>query len=589
MSSLTKEMAAVQDAIAREDYEEAEKLFQRAGVRRGSKAYDDTVAILDASIGAVLHDRVREWEALRAGLAFNCKNYELYVMLGNYYLEENPRQSYLCYENALHHCDVAEDRAQIQDLLERLCGEYQVRVNKAAFVILSYNLLNLTRDCIESIRLTVPESAREIIIVDNASEDGSVEWLREQKDIKLIENKENKGFPAGCNQGIAAAEPDSDIFLLNNDTLMPENALFWLRMGLYSAEDVGTTGSVSNNVSNFQRIRREWGDTASILQFGRENNIPMRHPYEDKLFLVGFALLIKRSVLDKIGGLDERFSPGNSEDEDYGLRVVEAGYRNLLCRNSFILHFGHKSFEKAGARSYDAVLQTNRRKIDQKWEMDTLGNLFPHPEMINMIKEPKEKAFRVLNIDCGCGADMRHLRGLYPKISCYGVEPDQRAVRFAAPVGEVIHADVEKLQFPWQPGFFDYVLIVDHLELLKDPDAVLRKIYKVLKPGGRLIARAFNARHFSVVLPLLLHDVLPYGNAGALNVRYSRMYTSTELQRFMARNGYQGEELLYLTKGEPNEPEAKLIEQLAEMMKIPDRNSFLAYEYVLKVIKPSAP
>ena len=58
------------------------------------------------------------------------------------------------------------------------------------------DVLDLTRDCIESIRRTCNSDTYELIVIDNASKDGSVEWLREQKDIILIENAENVGFPA---------------------------------------------------------------------------------------------------------------------------------------------------------------------------------------------------------------------------------------------------------------------------------------------------------------------------------------------------------------------------------------------------------
>lgn len=58
--------------------------------------------------------------------------------------------------------------------------------------------------------------------------------------------------------------------------------------------------------------------------------------------LIGFAILIKRKVLNIVGLLDEQFSPGNYEDDDYGLRVLKAGYQNVLVRNSFIIHLGGK-------------------------------------------------------------------------------------------------------------------------------------------------------------------------------------------------------------------------------------------------------
>lgn len=143
-------------------------------------------------------------------------------------------------------------------LLKRLKDEYCVSVPKTAIIILSYNLLEYTRQCVESIRQSTLESSREIILVDNASQDGSAVWIQEQKDIKYIINTENKGFPAGCNQGVGMAEPDSDIFLLNNDTILTPNALFWLRMGLYEKETTGAVGSVSNYVSNGQQIAGEW-------------------------------------------------------------------------------------------------------------------------------------------------------------------------------------------------------------------------------------------------------------------------------------------------------------------------------------------
>ena len=169
MEKYNMSITAIQDAIAREDYQEADRLYHTLGVAIGSEQYNGLIAILDASIGAATGDRERVWEAVRAGLAVDSRNYELYVILGNYYLESNLDQAYLCYENALFYCSIEEDKIQISTLMEQLRQEYHVQVRRAAFVILSYDLLNYTRGCIESIRNTVPESAREIIVVDYAS------------------------------------------------------------------------------------------------------------------------------------------------------------------------------------------------------------------------------------------------------------------------------------------------------------------------------------------------------------------------------------------------------------------------------------
>ena len=89
---------------------------------------------------------------------------------------------------------------------------------KTSIIILTHNKLEYTQLCINSIRDFTEVGSYEIIIVDNNSTDGTVEWLSKQPDILSIFNSENLGFPKGCNQGIEASTGDN-ILLLNNDTI----------------------------------------------------------------------------------------------------------------------------------------------------------------------------------------------------------------------------------------------------------------------------------------------------------------------------------------------------------------------------------
>ena len=347
------------------DYVNAEKLL--TSVRKAPELYNDTIAIFDANLSLSQGNYTTMWEAIRRGLEYNSKNYELYVMLGEYYIPTNPNQAYLCFEQALFYCDNDADSVQIQNFMDALKSEHDITVKNVSFIILSYNTLDYTKTCLNSIRENTAPSSREIVIIDNASSDGSVELLKQQTDIILQANKENSGFPKGCNEGIALAAKENDIYLLNNDTLVPPNALFWLRMGLYENETIGSTGSVTNHAANLQSLLFREPSLENYLSFAE--NIPQKYPYEEKLFLIGFSLLIKRSVLDKIGTLDERFSPGNYEDNDYCLRILKNGYKSILCRNSFIVHFGSKSFGK-NATKFQNILDTNRMKFKEKWSID---------------------------------------------------------------------------------------------------------------------------------------------------------------------------------------------------------------------------
>lgn len=488
------------------DYENAEKIVVSA--REIPALYNDVVAIFDANLSLNRGDYSQMWEAIRRGLEYNPKNYELYVLLGEYYLQTNLNQAYLCFENALFYCDNDDDRVQIQAYMEGLMEQEEITVNKVSFIILSYNTLDFTKTCIESIRENTLESSREIVIVDNASTDGSLEWLKEQKDIVLRANTENSGFPKGCNQGVEVASKENDVFLLNSDTLVPPNALFWLRMGLYENDSIGATGSITNFAANFQAIPFEDSSTENLLKYAYANNIPQKYPYEEKLHLIGFALLIKRSVYDKVGDLDERFSPGNFEDNDYGVRVIKAGYKNILCRNSFILHFGSKSFGKK-AEKYAKLLETNAKKFEEKWKLNVSVHFNPQQHLIRFIEESIEENIRILDVGCACGATCAYIKSQYQNAEVYGVEINKEAADIAAHIADVVCADIENMNYPWEEGFFDYILFSDVLEYLNTPEEVIRNLAKYVKKDGHIIVSMPNTKDYLEMFVQAADGVFP--------------------------------------------------------------------------------
>lgn len=481
--------------ISKEQYELAEQFLSAA--KKIPDIYDDTIAIFDATLAQRNGNYDAMWNAIQKGLSINNQNFELYLLLGEYYLPTNPNQAYLCFENALFYCADEADQAFIRSCLDNLKKNYTISVRNTSFVILSYNLLQYTKDCVESIRATTPESAREIVIVDNASTDGSVEWLKNQPDIILRANEENSGFPKGCNEGVEFASPENDIFLLNNDTILPPNALFWLRMGLYENDLHGTVGSISNSATNLQEIMFPYLTITgappdykeALLGYAKAINIPMSYPYEEKIYLVGFALLIRRSVWDHIGGLDERFSPGNFEDNDYGTRVLLSGYKNILCKNSFIIHFGHKSFEKRPVQ-FTTLLETNSRKFFEKWNIPCEQYFYPQPELVNNFKEDTSSPLAILEIGCRCGATAAYIRGRYPFAQTFGIENHPAALRIAEKMTNAIA--YESIHLPWPEHFFDYI-ILDTMAVGLPSQEELTQIYtRYLKPDGRKIIMTPN-------------------------------------------------------------------------------------------------
>lgn len=238
---------------------------------------------------------------------------------------------------------------------------------RTSIIILTHNL-HLTKQCLDSIRKHTPEPI-ELIVVDNGSADGTVEYLRSQPDIKLICNAENAGFPKGCNQGLEASAGENVLFL-NNDTVVTKHWLQNMLNALYSGEKVAMVGPVSNHVSGSQQIPVAYGDLSGLDAFAREHC--RAHAGQTKAVrrLVGFCLLAKRSVLDRIGGFDERFGIGNWEDDDVCYRAVVAGYTLLIAMDSFVHHVGNGTFSRLTGVHLGQLLHENRRKIMAKWNKD---------------------------------------------------------------------------------------------------------------------------------------------------------------------------------------------------------------------------
>ncbi len=266
-------------------------------------------------------------------------------------------------------------------------------MNMTSIVILSYNTCNLLQQCIQSIRKCTKKGSYEIIVVDNGSSDGSVAWILSQPDIKPIINAENLGFPKGCNQGMEIAN-GTEILLLNSDVVVTPYWLDNMRSILYLDDKIGAVGCVTNYCSNNQQINvpaELHNNVNAIMAFGEAYNQTRPQRVSYRRSLVGFCYLLKTKVYQEIGGLDERFSPGNFEDDDYSLRILLAGYHLLCCMDTFIYHEGSASFVKSPEtlEKYKALFYTNEKKFLEKWHL-TKSYLSMEPEeIVSVIKKRK--------------------------------------------------------------------------------------------------------------------------------------------------------------------------------------------------------
>lgn len=232
-------------------------------------------------------------------------------------------------------------------------------------VVVSYDALEKTRNCVEALRRTAdPRHPTEIVVVDNGSRDGSAEWLAAQSDVRLVANAGNEGAPRARNQGLAVARGEYLAFL-DNDVVVTQG---WLARLLYHAEvDAlsGCVGPLTNRAGHNQEVA--WDGSREIADLERaaeERAIAERRKFRFQTLMTSFCLLVRRAVIDEIGGFDERFSPWGFEDDDFSMRAVLAGFRNRVALDVFVRH---DHYGGAKLKKHEELLARNWSRFAAKW------------------------------------------------------------------------------------------------------------------------------------------------------------------------------------------------------------------------------
>ena len=232
---------------------------------------------------------------------------------------------------------------------------------RLSIIIVSWNVSGELLDCLRSISENRPSYSHETIVIDNASTDGTINAVQKDfPDVKLIVNKENRGFAAANNVGVEQAKGEYILFL-NPDTILHRNSLDVLIDFLAHNKDAGACGpKLLNDDSTIQPSTRRFPDFYSALyQNSIFRNIGLfRKQYrryrmydfnfdaqKDVDILMGAALMTRRSIIDDIGSMDESFFM-YYEEADLCYRIVKAGWRVVFVPEAEITHLGGRSSDQ---------------------------------------------------------------------------------------------------------------------------------------------------------------------------------------------------------------------------------------------------
>ena len=234
---------------------------------------------------------------------------------------------------------------------------------KLSVIIVNYNVKFFLEQCIISAKKAAEKTTAEIIVVDNNSVDGSIEMMHEKfPDIVLIANKDNVGFSKANNQGMRIAKGEH-VLLLNPDTVVEEDTFEKCVQFMDDHPDAGGLGvKMVDGKGNFLPESKRGLPTPAVafykifglsVLFPKSKKFGQYHlGFLDKEethkvdILAGAFMLMRKSVLDKIGLLDEDFFM-YGEDIDLSWRIKLGGYENYYYPGTRIIHYKGESTKKS--------------------------------------------------------------------------------------------------------------------------------------------------------------------------------------------------------------------------------------------------
>jgi len=258
--------------------------------------------------------------------------------------------------------------------------------NAVSIVIPVFNNEDLTKKCIEQIYQVKTEAAFEVIVIDNASSDGTQKVLQAESgrrpNFRFYSMPSNLGFAGAVNYGCRQARGNY-VVILNNDTLVTPGWLDKLIEPFQQDEQVGIVSPVTNYVGEGPQIDPDAVDIDPHKIEAYAETIQDRGYIYEPNRLVFFCVAMRREVLDIVGDLDVGYEKGNFEDDDYCLRTLIAGFRLAIARSAFVYHYGTMTFKK-NKISHTDFMERNR------------GRFFRKVQNISVTLRPPRQTTRVL-------------------------------------------------------------------------------------------------------------------------------------------------------------------------------------------------
>lgn len=421
---------------------------------------------------------------------------------GLVYPDPSHMESYYLNEFAPHHASSLIDKGE----------ETEFRY-KFSFFIPVFNKLEYTKACIDSIRkhTDLIKYPCEFILLNDGSNDGSQEYFESLKlnaDKKIIYLRKNVKT-AIFSLAMRVCEGEYLLFV-NNDTLVTKGWLDNLQTCMESDPYIISASPCTPNTSNLQGDMEGRYPYSSPKETIKHKNCSKPELWEERSRLMPAIAIYRTSLVNRIGFADRLFYTLEFWDDDFSLRARRAGYKQILCRDTYCYHFG--SVTGKDGQIYENTLEKGRalfllKNHTDPWERDSCYD-YRLTDLLNKAGGiiSNDSRYMLLGIDCGYGDTMRKIKSDLKKnlflsetsdisvFTAYTNEEDQLYRDDLKSFSNhcIIDSDISRIEHQLAEHSLDCIYLGRPLEFYEHYESILKLAERALKRGGYLIFSMTN-------------------------------------------------------------------------------------------------
>lgn len=468
----------------------------------------------------IKQNRLDEAEkSLKRGLDFKHTAFDLLHNMGTVYLLKGKKELAVdYYRQALIVADTEELKAEAVKSLDKINKEKIRHKPLVSIILLAYNKLEYTKQCVDSLYRYSSHIDFELITVNNGSSDGTKEYFDSLPNAKKINFLQNAGADRPVNEALKFADGEFTLFL-SNDLILTHGWLDNLLACIQSDEKIGMVVPVCNFASNCQMIGLNYSTLDEMHKAAREYNRSDPRKWEERIRLVVYTFLMCTKLLERLGGIDEEYSPGGFEDDDLSFRVRREGYKLIVAGDTFIYHYGSVSMGDEYA-SKSNLLERNRSIFFRKFGVDAWGDTWFDFEILDLLEFNKQQDVNILEIGFSCGSTSLQIKNRLKAngvtdVTLWYLTEDEKFLTDLKTVCDCAVCNLfERVSSIFKGMKFDYIIIGSDYKL----EALLDNVEELLKEKGQLVFSAAreNGDRFKSKIS---------------NGQRWRKYTLTEIQR----------------------------------------------------------